>query len=129
MTCRLDHAADGAVVVVVIVAMLVDVATTVLPTSADLCVLSDTGVNHSGVLNPVGNLTHRSAVVASAVLVSPVVVRQRDRRLRFRLSDTTGTGSTTTLTRTSVFPQQRQRVQLGARKTSAQITRRCRSFR
>ena len=61
---------------VVVMAVLMDMAMSVLPMSGDQVVFSNSGVDNSGILNPLGDLAHRSVVVASPMLVPPVIVRQ-----------------------------------------------------
>ena len=116
----LDDAGDWVVVVIVVVSVLVHMATSVLPTSGDSRVLGGAAVDNAGVLDPLRDLPHRSAVVASSVLVPPVVVRQRD-GFRFRSSDPTGNSSASTVVRTAVLSQW-QWIRLGAG-TGAAITR------
>jgi len=86
------------VVVVVVVMVLVDVVASVLPTADHGCVFSGTSVHNAGVLDPLCDLAHGSAVVARPVVVSLVVVGQRH-GFRFRSDNSTGNGSVLTVTR------------------------------
>jgi len=85
---------------VVVVVVFVDMSAGVTPTSDHGRVLRVTSIRNPGVLDPFRHLAHGSAVVAGPVVVSPVVVRQRD---GFQLRP--AKSSVLTLARIARFPQ------------------------
>lgn len=82
-------------VVVVVMVVLMDVAASTMSMLDDSCFVWWTGINNAGVLDPLGDLAHCSAMVARPVMMPPIVMRQRHGfRLRSgNVSVTTGSGT------------------------------------
>jgi len=79
--------------------VFVDVVVSALSMSDYSCVFHGASIHDASVLNPLRNLVHCSAVVPRSVMMSPVVVRQRDSfRFWFRVANPTGNVSVTLVT-------------------------------